>query len=127
GTAKADVADLVADAQGMPLVVSGLTYGAITLLAEEQEVDPHDRDAVTRLAESTRLRVDGDRVWADGKELTEGIFDADFADSLPVISAIPGVRQALVDQQRPLVGVGIVMAGRDIGTVVFPDADHMIS
>jgi len=121
---KSAVGKRVADALGLPFVDSGLMYRAITRLAAEQDVDPHDSDAVTSLAESTRLRVDGDRVWADGKELTEGIFDADFADSLPVISAIPGVRKALVDQQRQLGRVGIVMAGRDIGTVVFPDADH---
>jgi cytidylate kinase len=68
--------------------------------------------------------VDGDRVWADGVELTEGIYDTDFADALPRISAIPGVREALVAQQRRLGQNGVVMAGRDIGTVVFPNADY---
>jgi cytidylate kinase len=58
-------------------------------------------------------------------ELTDGIYDSDYADALPLISAIPGVRQALVAQQRSLGGDGgVVMAGRDIGTVVFPDADY---
>jgi cytidylate kinase len=70
------------------------------------------------------LTVDGDRVWADGVELTDGIYDADFAEALPRISAIPGVREALVEQQRRAGGGGVVMAGRDIGTVVFPDADY---
>jgi len=78
---------------------------------------------VTRLAESADLKVEGDRVWADGVELTDGIYDADFAEALPRISAIPGVREALVAQQRRLGRGGVVMAGRDIGTVVFPTAD----
>ena len=70
------------------------------------------------------MRIEGERVWADGKELTEGIYDTDYADALPVISATPGVRKALVEQQREAGRSGVVMAGRDIGTVVFPDAEH---
>jgi cytidylate kinase len=99
-------------------------YRAITRLAAERGIDPHDSDAVTRLAQATSVRIDGERVWADGQELTSGIYDADSAESLPLISAIPGVRQALVAQQRQVgKDAGVVMAGRDIGTVVFPDAD----
>ncbi|TMF78417.1 MAG: cytidylate kinase, partial [Chloroflexi bacterium] len=90
----------------------------------ERGISPHDADAVTTLAESTRMRIEGERVWADGQELTEGIYDTDYADALPIISAIPGVRKSLVEQQRQLGESGVVMAGRDIGTVVFPDADH---
>ena len=70
------------------------------------------------------MKVDGERVWANGVELTQGIYDADHAAALPLISAIPGVRGALVDQQRRMGGTGVVMAGRDIGTVVFPNADY---
>jgi cytidylate kinase len=78
---------------------------------------------MTRLADSTEVKIDGERVWANGVELTNGIYDADYADALPVVSAIPGVRQALVAQQRRMGGSGMLMAGRDIGTVVFPAAD----
>jgi cytidylate kinase len=90
----------------------------------ERGIDPHDSDAVTELAEQSKIRVEGERVWADGHELTEGIYDTDYADALPVISATPGVRKALVEQQRRMGESGVVMAGRDIGTVVFPNADH---
>jgi len=79
---------------------------------------------VTGLAESTKLRIEGERVWADGQELTDEIYDTDYADALPIISAIPGVRKALVEEQRRMGTSGVVMAGRDIGTVVFPDAEH---
>src|SRR6266852_9225845 len=79
---------------------------------------------MTRLAQSTAIRIDGERVWADEVELTDGIYDTDRADALPVVSAIPGVRTALVEQQRGMARSGVVMAGRDIGTVVFPQADH---
>lgn len=123
-TGKSAVGKRVAERLGLRFVDSGLMYRAITRVAAQRGIDPGDTEAVTRLAQSVRLDIDGDRVWADGVELTDGIYDADFADALPKISAIPGVRQALVDQQRRMADGGVVMAGRDIGTVVFPDADH---
>jgi len=123
-TGKSAVGKRVAERLGLPFIDSGLMYRAITRVAAERGIDPGDAEAVTRLAESVRLTVDGDRVWADEVELTDGIYDADFAEALPRVSAIPRVRAALVDQQRRLGLGGVVMAGRDIGTVVFPNADH---
>jgi cytidylate kinase len=121
---KSAVGRRVAEALGLPFVDSGLMYRAITRLAAERGIDPHDSEVVTRLAQSTEIKLDGERVWADGVDLTDGIYDADHAEALPLISAIPGVREALVAQQRRMGRTGVVMAGRDIGTVVFPDADH---
>ncbi|HVH62931.1 MAG TPA: (d)CMP kinase [Candidatus Dormibacteraeota bacterium] len=122
---KSAVGRRVAERLHLPFIDSGLMYRAITRLAAERGIDPHDQNAVTRLAESTSLRVEGERIWADGTELTEGIYDTDYADALPVVSSTPGVRRALVEQQRASGrSGGVVMAGRDIGTVVFPDAEH---
>lgn len=121
---KSAVGRRVAERLGLPFIDSGLMYRAITRLAAERGIDPRDPDAVAELARSTELRVEGERIWADGVDLTEGIYDTDFADALPVVSAIAGVREALVEEQRRAGGTGVVMAGRDIGTVVFPDADH---
>ncbi len=121
---KSAVGKRVAERLGLPFIDSGLMYRAITRLAAERGIDAGDDEAVTNLARSVELTVDGDRVWADGVELTDGIYDADFAEALPRISAIPGVREALVEQQRRAGRGGVVMAGRDIGTVVFPDADY---
>jgi cytidylate kinase len=123
-TGKSAVGKRVAERLSLPFIDSGLMYRAITRLAAERSMDPGDAEAVTRLAESVQLTIEGDRVWADGQDLTEGIYDADFAEALPRISAIPGVRAALVEQQRRLGRSGVVMAGRDIGTIVFPNADH---
>jgi cytidylate kinase len=120
---KSAVGRRVAEALGLPFVDSGLMYRAITRLAAERGIDPRDADAVTKLAQSTKVKIDGERVWAGEQDLTDGIYDADYAESLPLISAIPGVRKALVAQQREMGKGGVVMAGRDIGTVVFPDAD----
>ena len=121
---KSAVGRRVAEKLGLPFIDSGLMYRAITRLAAQRAIDPRDSDAVTKLAESTGLRIDGERVWAGGHELTEGIYDTDYADALPIVSATPGVRHALVEQQRAMAKNGVVMAGRDIGTVVFPDAEH---
>ncbi|HEY5033526.1 MAG TPA: (d)CMP kinase [Candidatus Dormibacteraeota bacterium] len=121
---KSAVGKRVAEALVLPFVDSGLMYRAVTKLAAERRIDPSDVDGLVELARKTGLKVDGDRVWADRVELTEGIFDADHMEALPRISAIAGVREALVAQQRRLGQGGVVMAGRDIGTVVFSDADY---
>jgi cytidylate kinase len=121
---KSAVGRRVAEKLGWPFVDSGLMYRAIARLARERGIDPHDAEAVTKLAEGTKLRIDGERIWADDHELTDSIYDTDYADALPVIAATAGVRKALVEQQRRMGDRGVVMAGRDIGTVVFPDADH---
>jgi cytidylate kinase len=121
---KSAVGKRVAEALGLPFVDSGLMYRAVTKLAAERGIEPSHMDALTELAMRSEFKVDGDRVWADGVELTDGIFDVDHMEALPRISAIPGVREALVAQQRRLGQRGVVMAGRDIGTVVFPDADR---
>jgi len=121
---KSAVGKRVAERLGLPFIDSGLMYRAITRLATQRGIDPRDSEAVARIAETDSVRVQGDRVWADGVELTEGIYDTDYADALPIVSAIPDVRKALVAQQRRMGEGGVVMAGRDIGTVVFPNADH---
>jgi len=121
---KSAVGKRVAERLGLPFIDSGLMYRAITRLAAERRIDAADGDAVTRLAETTDVRIDGERVFAEGVEMTKGIYDADHAGALPVVSATPGVRKALVEQQRKMARSGVVMAGRDIGTVVFPHADH---
>jgi cytidylate kinase len=121
---KSAVGRRVAEALRLPFVDSGLMYRAVTKLAAERGIDPDDSKSVSELARSVDLRIDGERIWADGVELTDGIYDADQSDALPRVSAIPGVRDALVAQQRRLGEGGVVMAGRDIGTVVFPDAAH---
>jgi len=121
---KSAVGRRVAEALGLPFIDSGLMYRAITKLASDRGIDPSDSEAVAGLASSVTLNVEGDRVSADGADITDGIYDADEMEALPLISAIPAVRESLVRRQREMAGNGVVMAGRDIGTVVFPDADH---
>ena len=121
---KSAVGKRVAEALGLPFVDSGLMYRAITRVAAERGIDPHDDEAITTLARSTEVKIDGERVWTDGVELTDRIYDADYSEALPLVAAIAGVREALVEQQRRMGDRGVVMAGRDIGTIVFPDAGY---
>jgi cytidylate kinase len=123
---KSAVGKRVAEALGLPFVDSGLMYRAITRVAAERGIDPHDAEALTQLANSTEVKIDGERVWVDGVELTDRIYDADYSEALPLVAAVPGVREALVEQQRRMGDRGVVMAGRDIGTVVFPDANYKL-
>ena len=120
---KSAVGRRVAEALGLNFVDSGLMYRAIARLAVERHIDPLDSEDLAELAHSVRIRVEGERVWADDVELTDGIFDASLGQALIRISATPEVRRALVEQQRHLGKDGVVMVGRDIGTVVFPNAD----
>jgi CMP/dCMP kinase len=120
---KSAVGRRVAEKLGLPFIDSGLMYRALTRLGAQRGIDPRDEAAMTDLARSTTMRIEGERIWANGQDLTEGIYDTDYADALPVVSAIRGVREALVEQQREMGTSGVVMAGRDIGTVVFPNAD----
>lgn len=120
---KSAVGRRVAETLGLNFVDSGLMYRAIARLAAMRHIDPHDSEDVAELARSVRIRVEVERVWADEDELTDGIFDASLGEALTTISATPEVRHALVEQQRRIGSDGVVMVGRDIGTVVFPDAD----
>ena len=123
-TGKSAVGRRVAEAHILPFIDSGLMYRAVTKLAAERRIDPANSQALAELARTVDLRIDGERIWADGVELTDGIYDAELSDALPRVSANPGVREALVAKQRQLGRDGVVMAGRDIGTVVFPEADR---
>ena len=122
-TGKSAVGRRVAAALALPFVDSGLMYRAIAALAVEQRIDAGDGAELARLANRVKIKVDGRRVWADGEELTSRVYDAALNPMLSRVSKIAGVRLALVAQQRAYGRGGVVMAGRDIATVVFPDAD----
>lgn len=113
---------------GYLYVDSGAMYRAVALRAEEEGIAPAD---VTRLVELVRgLRIElakasnGVRVWANGREVTEEIRAPRISQASSVVATVPEVRRLLVEQQQRLGAAGgVVMEGRDIGTVVFPEAE----
>src|SRR3989304_2526985 len=91
-------------------------------------VDMHDADAVTGLAQTLRIEFrpgpSGDRVIVNREDVTETIREPSVSDGASIVSTIPPVREAPAARQRELGREGgVVMEGRDIGTVVFPDAE----
>lgn len=127
---KTTVGRLLARALGLPLVDSGLMYRAVTVLAAEAGIDVDDAAGLTRLAESSDIEVNPStdegldwEVRAGQVDLTSQVFDQRLTAMLTRVSQVPGVRQVLVRRQRAYGEGGVVMLGRDIGTVVFPDAD----
>lgn len=123
GAGKSTVARGVADALGLEVLDTGAMYRAVTLAALEQAIDLDDGEACAQVA--NRSRVDpGERVLLDGRDVTADIRTSGVTAAVSTVSAHPGVRQVLVSQQRTWVEAhgGGVVEGRDIGTVVFPDA-----
>ena len=123
-TGKSAVGRRVAESLGLPFVDTGLMYRAVSLAALDGGTDPADGAALVELANRLQLRVDGRRVWRDGVEVTDRLYEPRISAVVSRVAKVAGVRLALVAEQRRMSRGGVVMAGRDIGTVVFPDADH---
>lgn len=121
GAGKSAVGRRVAERLGLRFVDSGLFYRAVAWLAHEEGVASEAR--LVTIASRPDLRVDGGTVYAGGRDLTDLVYRPEINENLSAISQVPEVRDAINERQRRLAADrGVVMAGRDIGTVVFPDA-----
>lgn len=128
GAGKSTVARHLAQHFGLLNLETGAMYRAFALKAIECDQDFDDASALERLARDTEIRLESDRsanrVFLDGQDVTERIRDSDVTQGASRVSVHPGIRTWMVDLQRELGRRGgVVMEGRDIGTVVFPDAD----
>ncbi len=127
GSGKSTLGRMLARALKLLYIDTGSMYRAIALATLEAELDPTNKDAVTDLAQRADIDLEGDpdslRVWLAGRDVTERIRDDDITALSSIVSTIPGVRRAMVTRQREMGKRGAVLNGRDIGTVVFPDAD----
>lgn len=121
---KSTVGRRVAEALSLPFVDTGLMYRAAALAALERNVDIGDGAALTEMASVLKVDTEGRRVWLDGEEVTDRVYEPRISEVVSKVAKIAGVRLAMVAQQRAMARGGVVMAGRDIGTVVFPDARH---
>jgi cytidylate kinase len=127
GAGKGTVARAVASQLGYRHVDSGAMYRAVGLKAIREGVRLDDEAAVARLAEGSVIHVGPDRVTIDGDDITHAIRTPEIDRAAAAVARLPRVRSVLVDQQREQgENGGIVMEGRDIGTVVFPHADVKI-
>jgi cytidylate kinase len=124
GSGKSAVGRRVAEALGLRFVDSGLMYRAVGTLAAEAGVDVADPEALTGLAEATEVRIDGRCVHVNGRDVTGRVYGPELSAAASRVAEVPGVRRAVVAQLQSMGTDGVVMAGRDIGTVVFPHADR---
>ncbi len=125
GTGKSTVSRAVAREAGLPHLDTGAFYRAATLAVLESGVDPSDPEKVTRVVDEAQLdQVDG-RMFLNGRDVTDEIRGPEVTATVSRVSAHPQVRRTLVEHQRRWVerhGGRAVVEGRDIGSVVFPNA-----
>ncbi|HSI80050.1 MAG TPA: (d)CMP kinase [Solirubrobacterales bacterium] len=123
GAGKSTVARALAGALGITYLDSGAMYRCVALAALRAGVDLDDADAVGALAEAAEISLAGDRAVLDGEDVSGAIRTPEVSAAASEVSVHPRVRAAMVDRQRELISAGAYVAeGRDIGTVVSPDA-----
>ena len=127
GSGKSTLGRLLARAFGLLYIDTGSMYRAVALAVIDASIDPSDTDAVTSLANEIDIDLEGDpdslKVLLNGRDITDQIRTESVTAMSSIVSTIPGVRRAMVERQRTIGRRGAVLNGRDIGTVVFPEAD----
>jgi cytidylate kinase len=125
GAGKSTVARALAERLGFRYLDTGAMYRALTWLAMQRGLDLSNAEGLAQLAqEQPVLFADDDRVWIGGTDVTSSIRSDRVDRMVPVVARHPAVREVMRDRQRELGAEGdVVMEGRDIGTVVAPDAD----
>lgn len=123
GAGKSSVARAVATALGFTYLDSGAMYRCVALAAIDAGVDPSDPETVGGLARSLAIGLEGAAVTLDGRDVSTAIRTPAVTEAASRVSVHPAVREAMVAEQRRLIAAGRYVAeGRDIGTVVSPDA-----
>jgi cytidylate kinase len=131
GAGKSTVAKLLAAHLGLTYLDSGATYRAMALRVLEAGIDPLDEPAVSKLIASTDVQVTTDagspHVLINGIDVTSRLRTPEVTLAAAQVSRLPEVRARLIEMQRSFARArGVVMEGRDIGTVVFPNAQLKI-
>jgi CMP/dCMP kinase len=124
---KSTLGRLLARALNLLYIDTGSMYRAVALAVIDANIDASDKEAVTALANEIDIDLEGDpdslKIWLNGRDITDQIRTERVTEMSSIVSSIPGVRRAMVERQRAMGKRGAVLNGRDIGTVVFPDAD----
>ena len=127
GSGKSTLGRMLARELNLLYVDTGSMYRVVALAVIEAQIDPKDAEAVTALANEIDIALEGDpdslKVLLEGRDVTEQIRTENVTAMSSIVSSIPGVRRAMVTRQRLMGQRGAVLNGRDIGTVVFPEAD----
>ena len=120
---KGTVAQLVAKELGFHYLDSGALYRIVGLASLNQRIDLSQYDQLGQMTRSLKIRFDQQCVFLDGNDVSEAIRTEEMGQRASAVGAIPQVREALVELQKSfLVPPGLVADGRDMGTVIFPQA-----
>ncbi len=127
GAGKSTVADIVADQLGFWHVNTGLYYRAVTCLAQAQGLDLTQETEISQLAQQAEIDVrienEQERLYANGEDISDQIRTPAINNAISQVSAYRGVRDAITRRLQALIhSQGLIMDGRDIGTVVYPQA-----
>jgi CMP/dCMP kinase len=127
GAGKSTIAKRLADRLGFTYIDTGAMYRAVALWAIRQSVDLTDMHRAEQLARAADIDLSPGRIRLNGEDVTDAIRTQEVSDGASKVAVIPGVRRAMVAKQREIgERASVVMEGRDIGTVVFPDAEVKI-
>jgi cytidylate kinase len=127
GAGKGTIARTVAESLEYRHIDTGAMYRAIGWKAQHDQVPLDDETAVAALADRSRIELEGGRVSIDDHDVTQAIRTSEIDKAASAVARLPRVREVLVARQRRMGEQGgVVMEGRDIGTVVFPNADIKI-
>lgn len=126
---KTTVAKLLADKLGLVYLDTGMMYRAVAWLAVRKQLDLNDSARLVALAESMDLDLHmeaGDyRIYVDGQDISDQLHAPAVSQAVPYIAKVSGIRRNMVKRQQEVAKRGgIIMAGRDIGSVVLPDAKY---
>jgi cytidylate kinase len=127
GAGKSTIARRVAQKLGFTYIDTGAMYRAVALWAMRQGVDLSDMHRMEQLALAAEIELSPGRINLNGEDVTDAIREPEVSNSASKVAVIPGVRRAMVAKQRAIgERSSVVMEGRDIGTVVFPNAEIKI-
>jgi len=124
GTGKSTTAKILAKKLGVLYIDSGAMYRCITFLVLKNNVDVNDVEKIISLAKDAKIELSDEKVVLNGVDVSKDIRTLEVTNKVSTISKIKEVRKILVDKQREYANENsVIMDGRDIGTVVFPNAD----
>jgi len=128
GSGKSTLGRMLSRALNLLYIDTGSMYRAVALATIEQQLDPNNHDSVVKLAEGLDINLEGDpdslKTLIGTRDVSELIRSESVTNMSSIVSTISGVRKAMVARQRELGKRGAVLNGRDITTVVFPDAPY---
>jgi cytidylate kinase len=123
GAGKSTIAKILAEKLGMNYIDTGAMYRAITLKAIENNIDFNDVSSLINLVNNTDIKISNGRIYLDSKDVTDKIRTPLVSQKVSKIAAISEIREKMICLQRELAENGnVIMDGRDIGTVVLPNA-----